>query len=309
MVSNDPNIAWETWKNIFLGVCNKHAPFKTRRIKSYLPPWITPEYKELAHKRDYLKRKAQLSNNEHDWKCAKETRNKVNLLNRSLKRKYFHDVIKENANNTRKLWKTLREHGGLGSKNGTLNGSDDCKDNVVYANQMNDHFCRVGHSVYQTEANCDMSNYNCKQTSSVSDEKNANGANGNHGNNFMFKRVTNEYVFKQLRSLSTKKATGVDDLPAKLLKLAAPYISKVLSNICNMSLDKGIVPNEWKEARVTPIHKGGDKDDLNNFRPISVLPVISKILERFVHDELYYYLQCHNIMVSEQSGFRPHHST
>lgn len=119
----------------------------------------------------------------------------------------------------------------------------------------------------------------------------------------------NEYVLKELNRISTNKATGLDNIPSTLLKLAAPYVSNVLTYICNLSLTNGIVPCEWKKAKVTPIHKGGDKDDLNNFRPISVLPIISKILERFVHDEFYSYLQRHNILLDVQSGFRPHHST
>jgi len=122
MVCNDTDNAWNMWKHKFLNICDKHAPVKIRKIKTYLPPWITPEYKELAHKRDYLKRKAQLSNHSQDWKSFKDVRNRVNLLNRTLKREYFHDVIKENVNNTRKLWKTLREHGGLGSKSSAPTG-------------------------------------------------------------------------------------------------------------------------------------------------------------------------------------------
>lgn len=305
MVSDDPNVAWDTWKDIFLKCCNKHAPHRTRRVKGYLPPWITPEYKELAHERDYLKRKAQLSNNPPDWKRAKEMRNKVNMLNRSLKKEYFHNVVKTNANNTRKLWKTLREHGGLGTKNSTpVSLSNDSMDNAKYVNQMNDHFCTVGHSVCSNVS--DNDDNSDQHSCSVNEDVNIDVPTGS---NFKFHNVTNEYVFKQLRSISSNKATGLDDIPAKLLKLAAPYVSFALTHVCNLSLGKGIVPNEWKEARVTPIHKGGSKDDLNNFRPISVLPVISKIIERFVHDKLYSYLQYHNILSNVQSGFRPHHST
>lgn len=297
-ICNDPSVAWDTWKNMFLKVCNKHAPFRSRQVKGHLPPWITPEYKQLAHERDYMKRKAQLSNNPLDWASARAIRNKVNMLNRSLKRNYFHDVIKTNVNNSIKLWKTLREYGGLGSKSSAPTRSGDCKDNVTFVNEINDHFCTVGHNVCQSSDVNDMHS----SENSVSDINDVCGT-------FKLQSISNEYVLKQLRSVSLKKATGVDNIPAKLLKLAAPYVSNVLAHICNLSLQKGIVPDEWKEARVTPIHKGGDQDDLNNFRPISVLPIISKVIERFVHDELYSYLQCNNILCIEQSGFRPYHST
>ena len=68
-------------------------------------------------------------------------------------------------------------------------------------------------------------------------------------------------------------------------------------------------PAKWKVAKVTPIYKDGDKSDVSNYRPISVLPILSKILERVVHDQLYNYLTCNNILHPCQSGFRCNHST
>ncbi len=76
-----------------------------------------------------------------------------------------------------------------------------------------------------------------------------------------------------------------------------------------MSLRQGTVPSALKDARVTPIFKSGDKESVNNYRPISVLPVVSKILERHVHNHLYNFLSSHNLITDSQSGFRPLHST
>ena len=77
----------------------------------------------------------------------------------------------------------------------------------------------------------------------------------------------------------------------------------------NFSLEHGQVANDWKLARVTPASKEGSSENLANFRPVSVLPVITKILERVVHRQLYAYLQRHSILNAAQSGFRPHHTT
>ena len=63
-------------------------------------------------------------------------------------------------------------------------------------------------------------------------------------------------------------------------------------------------PSEWKKAKVTPIYKDGDKSDVSNYRPISVLPILSKILERAVHDQMYNYLTRNNILNQCQSGFQ-----
>jgi len=94
-----------------------------------------------------------------------------------------------------------------------------------------------------------------------------------------------------------------------LLKLAAPIICDSLAYICNLSLFSSVFPSDWKCAKVTPIHKDGSKSDVSNYRPISVLCVISKILERAVHDQLYKYLTTNNILHPSQSGFRTNHST
>ena len=67
-------------------------------------------------------------------------------------------------------------------------------------------------------------------------------------------------------------------------------------------------PDKWKEAKVTPLHKNGPKDDLNNYRPISILPVISKVLEKHTHDSLMTFLTDYQLLHRTQSGFRPSHS-
>ena len=90
-------------------------------------------------------------------------------------------------------------------------------------------------------------------------------------------------VERELRKLKRHKSTGVDTLPPGMLKDVASVIAPALANIINLSLRTGQVPNEWKIAQVLPLHKGGNKDDFNNYRPISILPVLSKILEKAAH--------------------------
>ena len=78
--------------------------------------------------------------------------------------------------------------------------------------------------------------------------------------------------------------------------------------ICNQSIPNSTFPDKWKEGKVRPLYKNGPKDDTNNYRPISILPVISKLLEKHVHDSLMTYLTSHKLLHSTQSGFRPNHS-
>ena len=101
-----------------------------------------------------------------------------------------------------------------------------------------------------------------------------------------------------------KKATGADGLNVKFLKLAAPYIAAPLTYIFNLSINKCQFPNMWKLTKVIPIFKKGDCIKPENFRPISILNALSKIIERHVHNSFYSYLNSHNLIVSNQSGFR-----
>ena len=88
-----------------------------------------------------------------------------------------------------------------------------------------------------------------------------------------------------------------------------PVICRSLAHICNLSLVTATFPSDWKLAKVTPIYKDGCKSDVGNYRPISVLNIISKIIERAVHNQLYEYLTMCNILSPSQSGFRSNHST
>ena len=133
--------------------------------------------------------------------------------------------------------------------------------------------------------------------------------NKNISSNFEFDFVTPEFVFDEICKMSNNKSTGLDNLNIRLLKLAAPIVCDSLSYICNLSLCTLTFPSTWKQAKVTPIFKDGDKSDVNNYRPISVLPVLSKIIEHSVHNQLCNYLTVNGLLNSCQSGFRKHHST
>ena len=123
------------------------------------------------------------------------------------------------------------------------------------------------------------------------------------------KSCTEEDVRKKLSGLDERKATGPDMIPAKLLKMVAPAISTSLTKLFNYSLSQGVFPSEWKQANVTPVPKSGDRHMVNNYRPISVIPVIAKVFESMVHGQLYEYLGRNKIMSEEQAGFRPNRST
>ena len=126
---------------------------------------------------------------------------------------------------------------------------------------------------------------------------------------FEFTAVGKPFVLKQLKCLKPKKATGLDGLPARLLKDSAIVIADCVTHLINLSFETGEVPSEWKQAKVVPLFKSGNKDDLDNYRPISILPILSKILEKAVFHQLHSFLSENSLLSPYQSGFRANHST
>ena len=106
-------------------------------------------------------------------------------------------------------------------------------------------------------------------------------------------------------SLKPQNSTGHDGISSKLLKYLAPSLAFPITTIVNFKT--GIVPSKMKIAKIIPIYKAKDKMSMGNYRPISLLPATSKILEKAVHSRLYSYLKSKNICVGDQYGLRPNH--
>ena len=120
--------------------------------------------------------------------------------------------------------------------------------------------------------------------------------------------ITPHDIILILRDISPNITIGDDKLSVRLLRLALPYILLPLTDIINRAIDETTFPRQWKDAIVTPIYKGGDKNDPSNYRPISVLPILSKILKRHLLKTLDSHLLNNGIISKNQSGFRKNHS-
>ena len=116
-------------------------------------------------------------------------------------------------------------------------------------------------------------------------------------------------VSKLLANLKSKNSSGIDKINSKFLKRIAHTIVNPLCTIINKSFESGIFPKNWKLAKVVPIFKAKDKLDMSNYRPISLLPTTSKLIEKAVHCRLYGFCKQFDILYENQYGFRPSHST
>ena len=126
--------------------------------------------------------------------------------------------------------------------------------------------------------------------------------------NFIIAHTSNEEILKVITDLENK-STGPHSIPTKLLKLIPDLILIPLSHIISTSFTSGIYPDALKISKVIPIHKGGSMDDLNNYRPISLLSIFDKLIEKLMHKQLYEFLEKNNVLFKNQYGFRKRNNT
>ena len=120
--------------------------------------------------------------------------------------------------------------------------------------------------------------------------------------------MTENFLSLQITKLPEHKAKGYDSINVKLLKIAKPHILQPLLYIYNTSITSGSFPDQWKIAKITPVYKSGQKDNVDNYRPISVLSPLSKILESYMSINLRDHLTKYNLLSEFQYGSRPNHS-
>ena len=272
--------------------------FKTKKIKSKSVPWFTSKIKMLITERDKLERKAIITKQESDWLIYKKARNQTNTDLRKAKTDYYSKKIANQKCNPKQAWKTINSLIGKVKKSTTINeliiNESKLTNPTEIAEVLNEIFANVGPNLASKldESSWDFQNY----TKSSESEFTA------------FTPIAVNKIFYLLRGLSCNKACGVDKISSKILKLASPVISATLTYIFNQSITLCSFPDEWKVARVLPLYKSGHRNIPGNYMPISILPVISKIMERLLYDQLYDYLTKNEILSDNQFCFRKFHS-
>ena len=126
---------------------------------------------------------------------------------------------------------------------------------------------------------------------------------------FSLKQINEKGLLLALKKIKNKKSTGSDGLSQEHLKAGSRSFKGPLTKIFNLSIRKGEFPKGWKEAMVTPVHKKGDKECLENYRPVSCLPAAAKLLERVVCTQTSDFMEKNNLLPTNQHGFRAHRST
>ena len=294
---DDADDILEAWLDLCSQVVDKHVPIKQHRVRhKNQPQWLTSEILDAMKCRD---RHKSLGN--HDE--YKVWRNNVIKLIEKSKKVQYQEFINKNKGNPSSIYKLFKEVGaGKGpqkqsSVESIKKGETLIEEPTEIADEFNDFFVNVASKLKEP-------------TTSTSHEKLKEFCQEKLPPNTKFEipSINREKVLKFLINIDVNKATGTDMIGPRLLKYAAPYIADEITFICNQSIAKSVFPSKWKEAKVTPLFKSGPHEEVNNYRPISILPVLSKVLEKHVHESLYDYLKSFDLLHKTQSGFRAQHS-
>ena len=300
--------AWNIFKRFLLSVIDEIAPIKQIRVKQRTEPWFNAEIKDLIHDRDKALHTFRKTKNSGYYSDYKMLRNKVQYEIKKAKTQYYKDKIEDNLNNPKNLWNILKDM-GAGKKGSTRSNSIGLEvngevsfDKATVAEKFNNFFVTVASSLV-SKLPFSPGRYGLDFVENFYRSRQVKQ------NAFGLSQVNEDDVLKLLMKINTCKSTGLDNLPAKFIKEVAPVICKPLTHIINLSIMSGDIPSDMKNARVVPIYKKNSKTEVGNYRPVSILSVISKIFERIVYDQLEKYLKDESLLYEFQSGFRPSFST
>lgn len=264
---------------------NIHAPIKNVRVTKPRAPWLTSNLKLILKERDRALQKYKHTKTDIDKTRYKNLRNYSVSMVRAEKRGYLNSVFHQN--NTRNTWSALKSL-NLRSNNDTV-----LPEELADPNDINNYFA----SFFQNVSN------NCDEQIEY---YNNNFKDPNVS--FQFKHTTVDEVNKCLHNIKTE-AYGVDGISSVMLKYCSPFIDQFITHIINCCIEQNYFPHLWKVAIGKPLAKIKDPTTFSDLRIISILPAISKIFERILHNQIYEFTVLYKILSDSQCGFRKGFST
>lgn len=302
MSSLDDTVA--SFTSTITRIMDTHTKLVTvSRSKAVLQPWMTPGLLRCSKHKDALHARSRKKPNDVSARIIyTRYRNFYIKLLRKLKGEYEANNIEQNKTNPRKLWNCIRNITNT-KKNKIkstelLNSTESEQESL---NRCNEYFTNVGPDL----AKRIMTQTKESQVSLARKTK----LRCSPSASFFFHPTDESEIERAIMDLKSDSAPGLDGVTNILLKKIKNHIVVPLTLICNRSISEGVFPEAWKVAVVTPVHKGGIKDNCSNYRPISLLGSLSKILERIVNKRLQNFLEERNILSNNQFGFRRAKST
>ena len=282
--------------DIFVGLISKYVPNKIITCNDKDAPWITPKLKTAIRRNTRVYRKwVKRGRKEQEHDNAREVQNNTNKLIKQAKQTYYTklgDKLSDHKTGPKNFWTAFKK---IVNKKKYTNIPPIIENNTfisnfnLKANLFNEYFatqCKIYDNGSVLPVRISRTN------SSISHIV-----------------ITRELIIDIINKFNPKKAHGYDQISVAMLQLCASEISIPLQLIFQKCINSGMFPEFWKYANVQPIHKKGNRQLKTNYRPISLLPICGKILEKIIFDNVYSFLNKNDLISKNQSGFRPGDST
>ena len=282
----------------YISIYNSSFPLKAfKEGYKNRKPWLSDGIKKQIKIKNSLYRRYIKSKDPDLWSIYTRFRNKINGLLVKAEKEHYSFLMEKHKNNLKKSWNIIKEVINKNKSNTKfsrflIDGQVTTDKNSI-SNGFNSFFTNVGPSL---------------ANKIPSDSRSPSAFLKNPVSNCMYMdNVLEEEVANVIKNLK-EGSCGWDDISASVVKTTYRSFLEPLTHILNISITKGVFPNELKIAKVIPLFKSGDSMMFSNYRPVSVLPVFSKILERLIYTRLLSFIKEHHILYIYQFGFRSAHS-
>ena len=286
--------------NVITSNIDTYFPIKRSCRKTQpLKPWISQGILASINTKNNLYKSFLQRRSDEALMRFKTYKNRLLNVIRAAKKKHYQNLIAINTGNSKETWKILNEI--IGSTKNKTNiiknikiGQNITTNSKDISNELNNFFTSIGANIEQELPPSSVDPTAYIQYDSLE--------------TCFLNPVTPESISVILRELKVTGG-GIDPISSKVLKILEPSICVPLSHIVNLCFITGCFPDSLKVSTVTPIFKCGEKSDAGNYRPISVLSPLSKIIEKCIYHRICSYLNYRNILADNQYGFRTSHST
>ena len=295
ILTDNVNDQVQIFNQTFIKCLDNHAPLVTRTMKRPPAPWIDDKVRQAMEQRNAIQ--YQLKFDRRNSLIQQEFKNRkksVKAIIKAAKSEYYHKKIKETKGNAAGTCNIIR--------NIIPNGKNVPK-SIIYENihekaeEFNKFFSNVGKDTFEQSERDYRNIQNIQPHEYIT----------NINDKFQFRPQPVDIctVILTIKHLKESKSIGSDGIQLSFIKDSLYVTAIYLTCIINTSIVTGIVPDAWKHAIVVPLHKKDDVNNLSNYRPISILPILSKVLEKIIAKQLFCYLDSNSLLSKTQHGFRP----
>ena len=295
-IFDDVNDVYWASEGLLQEVFDQHVPIKQAKRRKQSAPFMNRVLRKAIYKKRMLLNKYIRCRNKRNWQNYRRQRNLVTKLRKKSIRNYFFERC-SGGPKSKDFWPTIKPFLSWKSTKSSTNINLSHENKIVtdpkqVSEIFNDYYIHVADDIGTNGS------HDYEYHPSILEISNHLGET----KNFEFTKVNHEFVSKQIDKINTRKATGPDGISSKFLKLVKPAVVMPLTNLINLSLTTGCFPDKLKEAQVTPIFKKDDPMERENYRPVSVLSVVSKLFERAMNEQMGQYFS--DILHPFVSAFR-----